>query len=156
MIDRVELDRSTFAPLPHRFEAGTPNIAGAVGLGAAVDYLEEVGRERIRAHEIQVMGLAMERLAGIPDLRMFGPPRPEDRAGSISFTLADIHPHDLATILDAEGVAIRAGHHCTQPLMRRLGVAATARASFHLYSNAEDVDRLITALHTARRLFGLG
>jgi cysteine desulfurase/selenocysteine lyase len=155
MIDRVELERSTYAPLPHRFEAGTPNIAGVVGLGAAVDYLDRVGREEMLAHERELLAYALERLRAIPELRVFGPRDIEERSGVISFTLADIHPHDLATILDSEGVAIRAGHHCTQPLMRRLGVSATARASFHLYNNTADVDRLVDALQRARRIFGL-
>jgi cysteine desulfurase/selenocysteine lyase len=156
MIDVVELERSTFAPLPHRFEAGTPHIAGAVGLGAAVDFLSAAGRERILAHERDVMAYALWRLAGIPELRVFGPTDVAARSEVISFTLADIHPHDLATILDAEGVAIRAGHHCTQPLMRRLGVPATARASFSLYNTRDEVDRLVSALHRARHLFGYG
>jgi cysteine desulfurase/selenocysteine lyase len=154
MIDRVELDHSTYAALPQRFEAGTPNIAGAVGLGAAVDFLESLGRDQILAHERELLGYAIERLGEVPELRMFGPARVEERSGVISFTLADIHPHDLATILDSAGVAIRAGHHCTQPLMRRLGVSATARASFYLYNTEADVDRLIAALHQARRIFG--
>jgi cysteine desulfurase/selenocysteine lyase len=156
MIDRVELEHSTYAPLPHRFEAGTPHIAGAVGLGAAVDFLVSVGRERILAHERDVMAYALRRLATVPELRVFGPADAAARSGVIAFTLADIHPHDLATILDAEGVAIRAGHHCTQPLMRRLGVSATARASFSLYNTREEVDRLVAALHRARHLFGYG
>ena len=155
MIDRVELERSTYAPLPQRFEAGTPNIAGVVGLGAAVDYLAGVGRDGMLAHERQLLAYALERLREIPELRVLGPRELEERSGVISFTLADIHPHDLATILDSEGVAIRAGHHCTQPLMRRLGVSATARASFHLYNDTTDVDRLVDALHRARRIFGL-
>jgi cysteine desulfurase/selenocysteine lyase len=156
MIDRVELEHSTYAALPHRFEAGTPHIAGAVGLGAAVDFLGGVGRERILAHERDLMAYALRRMAGVPELRVFGPADVAARSGVISFTLADIHPHDLATILDAEGVAIRAGHHCTQPLMRRLGVPATARASFSLYNTREEVDRLVAALHRARHLFGYG
>jgi cysteine desulfurase/selenocysteine lyase len=156
MIDVVELERSTFAPLPHRFEAGTPHIAGAVGLGAAVDFLDAVGRERILVHERDLMAYALRRLGSVPELRVFGPADVAERSGVISFTLADIHPHDLATILDAEGVAIRAGHHCTQPLMRRLGVPATARASFSLYNTREEVDRLVAALHRARHLFGYG
>jgi cysteine desulfurase/selenocysteine lyase len=155
MIDRVELERSTYAPLPHRFEAGTPNIAGAVGLGAAVDYLEQVGRERILSHEREILEYALNRLRAVPELRVLGPSGPHERSGVISFVLADIHPHDLATILDAEGVAIRAGHHCTQPLMRRLGLSATARASFYLYNERDDVDRLVEALERAKRIFGV-
>jgi cysteine desulfurase/selenocysteine lyase len=156
MIDQVELEHSTYAALPHKFEAGTPHIAGAVGLGAAVDFLTEVGLDRILAHEHDVVGYALERLREIPDLRVFGPASLAERSGVISFTLADIHPHDLATILDSDGVAIRAGHHCTQPLMRRLGIAATARASFYLYNTRGDADRLVDSLHNARLLFGYG
>jgi cysteine desulfurase/selenocysteine lyase len=155
MIDLVELEGSTWAKLPHKFEAGTPNIAGAVGMGAAVDFLTSVGMENVHAHEQALMGYALERMREVPGMRIFGPTRLEERSGVVSFTLADVHPHDLATILDSEGVAIRAGHHCTQPLMRRLGVGATARASFYLYNTPADVDRLIGALHRARELFGL-
>jgi cysteine desulfurase/selenocysteine lyase len=154
MIDHVELERSTYAALPNKFEAGTPNIAGAVGLGAAVDFLDEIEMAAVQAHEQALLAYALERLSAVPDLRIFGPTDPAERSGVVSFTLADIHPHDLATILDAEGVAIRAGHHCTQPLMRRLGVSATARASFSLYSTEEDVDRLVESLERARTLFG--
>jgi cysteine desulfurase/selenocysteine lyase len=154
MIDTVELERSTWAKLPHKFEAGTPNIAGVIGLGAAAEYLSAIGRERIIEHEQALFAYALERLAAIPDLRVFGPLNPAERSGVISFTLADIHPHDLATILDARGVAIRAGHHCAQPLMRLLGVSATARASFYLYNTRDDVDRLVDALDHARSLFG--
>ena len=154
MIDHVELERSTYAPLPHRFEAGTPHIAGVVGLGAAVDFLDGVGREAIEAHERTVLAYALDRLREVPEMTIYGPHALAERSGVISFTLADIHPHDLATILDSEGVAIRAGHHCAQPLMRRLGVAATSRASFHLYNTIADVDRLVAALRHALRLFG--
>lgn len=154
MIDTVELDRSTFAELPHRFEAGTPPISGAIGLAAAVDYLRAVGQERIVAHEKALLTYADAQLRTLPGVRVFGPADPAERAGVLSFTLGDIHPHDLATILDSEGVAIRAGHHCTQPLMRRLGVAATARASFYIYNTPADVDALVRGLHTARRIFG--
>lgn len=155
MIREVTLERSTYAPLPSRLEAGTPNIAGVVGLGAAVDFLSGVGLEAIHEHESGLLAYALERLGEIPDLTVFGPRSLEERAGVISFTLADVHPHDLATIVDAEGVAIRAGHHCTQPLMRRLGVSATARASFSVYNTRGEVDRLVAALQHARALFGL-
>jgi cysteine desulfurase / selenocysteine lyase len=154
MIDSVELERSTWAALPAKFEAGTPNIAGVIGLGAAVRFLEEIGMETVEAHEAGLMQHAMARLAAVPDLVPYGPRSAADRAGVVSFTLADIHPHDLATILDSEGIAIRAGHHCCQPLMRRLGVSSTARASFGLYNTTAEVDRLVEALHGARRLFG--
>lgn len=154
MIDVVELEGSTWAALPHKFEAGTPHISGAVGMGAAVDFLGGVGREAILAHERALLAYALQRMTEVPDLRVYGPRDPAERSGVVSFTLADIHPHDLATILDAEGVAIRAGHHCAQPLMRRLGVSSTARASFYLYNTHADVDRLVDALHHARTLFG--
>jgi cysteine desulfurase / selenocysteine lyase len=154
MIDVVELERSTWARLPHKFEAGTPNIAGVIGLGAAVEFLEGVGMDAVHAHEESLMVHAMERLREIPDLTVYGPQEPAERAGVVSFTLADIHPHDLATILDSEGVAIRAGHHCCQPLMRCLGVSSTARASFGLYNTTAEIDRLVEALHGARTLFG--
>jgi cysteine desulfurase/selenocysteine lyase len=153
MIDLVELERSTWAPLPHKFEAGTPHIAGAVGLGAAVDFLESVGREAIAAHERELIAYALPRLGEVPGLVIHGPTDPRDRSGVISFTMGDVHPHDLATILDAEGVAIRAGHHCTQPLMRRLGLSATARASFYLYNTPDDVDRLVQGVERAREIF---
>jgi cysteine desulfurase / selenocysteine lyase len=154
MIDTVDLERSTWAELPYKFEAGTPNIAGVVGLGAAVDFLGEIGMEAVQAHGLELQRYALERLATVPDLHVYGPTRPDARAGVVSFTLADVHPHDLATILDSEGVAIRAGHHCCQPLMRRLRVGATARASFGVYNTAEEIDRLVEGLFQARSLFG--
>ncbi|CAN5761297.1 cysteine desulfurase [soil metagenome] len=155
MIHQVELERSTYAALPHKFEAGTPNIAGVIGLGAAVDFLREVDLAVAHAHEQALLAYAIERLQEIPDLHIYGPRDVAERSGVISFTLADVHPHDLATILDSEGIAIRAGHHCCQPLMRGLGVSATARASFALYNTVEEVDRLAEALRRARTLFGL-
>jgi cysteine desulfurase/selenocysteine lyase len=154
MIDFVELESSTYAPIPAKFEAGTPNVAGAVGLGAAAEYLAGIGRDAILAHERHLIAYAVERLGEIPDLAILGPRSLEERSGVISFTLADIHPHDLATILDSEGVAIRAGHHCCQPLMKCLGVGSTARASFYLYNTTDEVDTLVDALHKARGLFG--
>jgi cysteine desulfurase/selenocysteine lyase len=154
MIDFVELESSTYAAIPTKFEAGTPNVAGAVGLGAAADYLAGIGRDAILAHERHLIAYAVERLGEIPDLAILGPRNLEERSGVISFTLADIHPHDLATILDSEGVAIRAGHHCCQPLMKCLGVGSTARASFYLYNTTDEVDTLVDALHKARGLFG--
>jgi cysteine desulfurase/selenocysteine lyase len=153
MIQVVEDADSTWNVLPHKFEAGTPNVAGAVGLAAAVGYLERIGMNEVARHERTMLAYAHERLSGIDGLRIFGPP-PEKRSGVVSFTLADIHPHDLATILDGEGVCIRAGHHCAQPLMRRLDVPATARASFYVYSEPADVDALVEALAKARDIFG--
>ena len=155
MIRDVFLDHSTWAEVPHKFEAGTPPIAEAVGFGAAVDYLTAVGMDRIREHERELTRYALDRLATIPDLKVYGPNDTALRGGAVSFTLADIHPHDLATILDQSGVAVRAGHHCAKPLMRHLDVPATARASFYLYNIPAEVDVLIEALHEARRLFGV-
>jgi cysteine desulfurase / selenocysteine lyase len=154
MIDYVDLESATWAKLPHKFEAGTPNIAGAVGLGAAVEFLQQIGMDAIRAHEVELLSYMIERMQEVPDLHIYGPRDLEERSGVVSFTLADVHPHDLATILDSKGVAIRAGHHCTQPLMRCLGVSSTARASVYLYNTKADVDRLIDALRDARTLFG--
>ncbi len=151
MIELVELERSTYKPAPHKFEAGTPNIADAVGLAAAMDYLDGIGRERIEAHERHVVSYALERTKEIPGLRHFGPS--SGRSGVMSFELADIHPHDLAQVLNDRGVAVRAGHHCNQPLMRRLGVAATTRASFYLYNDRDDVDALTEALAWALKFF---
>ena len=155
MIRTVELDESTWADVPQKFEAGTPSVADAVGLAAAVDYLSAIGMDNVRAHEREMTRYALASLREVPDIQLFGP-EGRDRAGVVSFTLGDIHPHDIASILDAEGVAVRAGHHCTQPLMRRLDVPATARASVYLYNDEDDVDRLVDALMTARRIFGLG
>lgn len=155
MIDTVQLEHSTYAGLPNRFEAGTPNIAGAAGLAAATQFLQDLGMAAVREHERHLLGYALSALGEVPGLTIYGPRAPEQRSGVISFTLGDIHPHDLATILDDDEIAIRAGHHCTQPLMRRLGVTATARASFGVYSTEGDVDRLVAGLHRARGLFGL-
>jgi cysteine desulfurase/selenocysteine lyase len=155
MIRDVTPHESTWADIPHRFEAGTPPIAEAIGFGAAVDYLNALGMEAVRAHEVELTGYALERLADVPDLVVHGPSDTKLRGGAISFTLADIHPHDLATILDQHGVAIRAGHHCARPLHRVLGIPASARASLYVYNTPEDVDALIDALHDARRVFGL-
>jgi cysteine desulfurase/selenocysteine lyase len=152
MINVVQDTSATYAPLPHKFEAGTPNVVGAVGLAAAIDYLEALGMDVVAAHERELTGYALDRMAAVEGVTLYGPR--ENRVGAISFNLADIHPHDLATILDHEGVAIRAGHHCAQPLMRRLEVSATARASLYLYNTTDDVDALVAALEKARALFG--
>ncbi len=154
MIREVHLDRTRYNELPWKFEAGTPNIAGVIGLGVAVDYLSELGMDRVRAHERELVAYAMEQLAEVPDLRLFGPP-PKDHGAAVSFTLADIHPHDLAHILDQENVCVRAGHHCAQPLMERYDIAATTRASFYIYNDRDDVDALVEALHKARKIFML-
>jgi cysteine desulfurase/selenocysteine lyase len=152
MIRKVRFEETTWGDLPHKFEAGTSPVAEAVGLGAAIDYLEDVGMESIEAHEQELAAYALERLADVPGIRLYGPP-PERRAGIVSFNLEGIHPHDVAQILDLDGVAIRAGHHCCQPLMARLGVAATNRASFYLYTVRDEIDRLVDGVHKARKLF---
>jgi cysteine desulfurase/selenocysteine lyase len=155
MIGVVGRDESTWAAVPHKFEAGTPNIAGAIGAGAAVDFMERVGYSGIQRHESELLGYAMERLREVNGLTIFGPKDPGDRSGVISFALDDAHPHDIATILDAEGVAIRAGHHCAQLVMKHLGVAATTRASFSFYNTREDVDRLVDGLQVVHGIFGI-
>ncbi|HEY7896698.1 MAG TPA: SufS family cysteine desulfurase [Gemmatimonadaceae bacterium] len=152
MIEFVEDEHSTWNRLPHKFEAGTPNAAGAVGLAAAVGVLERVGMDAVRAHELALVGTAYRRLAAIDGVRIYGP-GPEDRSGVLSFNVGDVHPHDLATILDSHHVCIRAGHHCAQPLMRRLGVSATARASFYVYNDDADIDALVNGVMAAREMF---
>ena len=152
MINSVRVDKTTWGELPHKFEAGTSPIAEAVGLGAAVDYLEAVGLDAIEAHEHELAAYALGRLAEVPGITLYGPPA-ERRAGVVSFNLGDIHPHDVAQILDLQGVAIRAGHHCCQPLMQKLGVAATNRASFYLYTLPEEIDQLVDGLHAVRKVF---
>ena len=154
MIGFVGRDESTWADVPHKFEAGTPNIAGAVGAAAAVDFMAHVGYDAIREHEAGLLRYALNRLTQIPDLSIHGPKNVKDRSGVISFALGDAHPHDIATILDSEGVAIRAGHHCAQLVMKHLGVAATTRASFSLYNTTDDVDRLLEGLHVVQSIFG--
>ena len=154
MIQIVGRDQSSWAAVPHKFEAGTPNIAGAIGLGAAVDYLSKIGTKAISMHENEIMAYAMAQLSLVPGLRIFGPSSLDDRSAVISFTMGDAHPHDISTILDTEGVAIRAGHHCAQLVMKHFGVPATARASFYLYSTQEDVDRLVEGLDQVAAIFG--
>jgi cysteine desulfurase/selenocysteine lyase len=152
MIEFVEDDHSTWNRLPHKFEAGTPNAAGAVGLAAAADLLQRIGMDAVRTHERGLVNAAYQRLAAIEGVRIYGP-APEHRSGVLSFNVGDVHPHDLATILDSYHVCIRAGHHCAQPLMRRLGVSATARASFYVYNDAADVDALVNGVMAAREMF---
>jgi cysteine desulfurase/selenocysteine lyase len=154
MIKRVQLRSFSPNELPHKFEAGTPAIAEAIGLGAAVDYLQSIGMERIAAHEHDVVNYALERLEEIPGVKVFGT-QTKERGGVASFTLAGIHPHDVSQILDRSGIAIRAGHHCAMPLHEKFGLPATARASFYLYSTTEEVDRLAEALYNVREIFGM-
>jgi cysteine desulfurase / selenocysteine lyase len=156
MIRKVTTQGTTYADPPTRFEAGTPAIAQAIGMAAALRWLGAVGMDAALAHERELAGYALERLAEVPGLRVFGPAPGPERIGPISFELEGVHAHDVSEILDRHAIAIRAGHHCAQPLMDRLGIAATARASFGAYSIPEEVDRLVEALHDARRVFGLG
>ncbi|MBV9543087.1 MAG: cysteine desulfurase [Chloroflexi bacterium] len=153
MIREVFEDRATWAPLPEKFDAGTPSVADSIGLAAAADYLDDLGMENVRAHEVELAGYAMDRLLSLPDVSVYGPRDPNGRTGVVSFNLDGVHPHDAGTILDEAGVAVRAGHHCCQPLHRVLDVAATLRASFYVYNRADDVDALVDALATARRLY---
>ena len=155
MIASVDFQSATWNELPYKFEAGTPPIAEAVGLGAAVDYLQELGMERVRAHERALTEYMLARLAEVPGLRVVGPPTAERRGGLASFTIEGMHPHDVAELADRAGVCIRAGHHCAQPLMRCLGVGATARASVGVYNDRTDIDALIDALRSGREIFGL-
>lgn len=155
MISEVTLEGSTWAAIPHRFEAGTPPIVETVGLEAAIGYLQKAGMDAVADHDRDLTIRAIERLTEFPGVTMYGPPAGADRGSAVSFTLSDVHPHDLATILDQEGVAVRAGHHCAKPLHRILGVPATARASFYVYNDEEDIEALIGGLATAARVFGV-
>jgi cysteine desulfurase/selenocysteine lyase len=155
MIASVDLQSATWNELPYKFEAGTPMVAEVVGLGAAVDYLSNLGMERVRAHEVQLTSYMLERLAEVPGLHVVGPTDARERGGLASFTIEGLHPHDVAELVDRGGVCIRAGHHCAQPLMRCLGVSATARASVGVYSEPSDIDALIDALRAGREVFGL-
>lgn len=154
MIRKVSFTRSTWADVPARFEAGTPAVGDAIGLGAAVDYLSGLGMDNVQAHERNLTALALVELRSVPELVLYGPPDIEDHAGVVSFRLGDIHPHDVAAILNEENIAVRAGHHCCQPLMDRLELPATTRASFYVYNDASDVDRLVAGLQRARDIFG--
>lgn len=151
MIDFVDLHDSTWADLPWKFEGGTPIIAGAIGLGAAIDFLNEVGMDDIMDYEMKLADYALEKLRTIDDVDIYGP---EERAALVTFNLGDVHPHDAATVLDSQGIAVRAGHHCAQPLMKWLDVTATARASFYLYNTKEDIDRLVDGLQKTKEYFG--
>ena len=151
MIDFVNLYDATWKELPWKFEGGTPIIAGAVGLGAAIDFLTDIGLDAIKDHEEKLAAYAMQEMNKIEGMTIYGP---EHRAGLVTFNLSDVHPHDLATVLDSEGIAVRAGHHCAQPLMRWLEVSATARASFYLYNTEDEIDRLVAGLQTTKEYFG--
>lgn len=154
MIDFVELYESTWKDIPYRFEGGTPIIAGAVGLGAAIDFLEQIGMDAIDQHEKQLTKYAYDVLSNIDGLTIYGPE--QNRVGLVTFNIDDVHPHDVATVLDTKGIAIRAGHHCCQPLMRWLNVSATARASFYIYNTTDEIDRLADALIQTKEFFGYG
>ena len=156
MVLEVWNDRATWNDVPYKFEAGTPNVADAIALGAAVDYLSNLGMDKVREHEKALTGYALERFSEFEDLDVLGPPDVEQRGGVLSFHSGELHPHDLGTFLDRSGVAIRTGHHCTMPLMRSLGIVATARASFYLYNTEEEIDRLAEAVRDALRYFGDG
>jgi cysteine desulfurase/selenocysteine lyase len=152
MISSVTFARTTYNVLPYKFEAGTPNIAGAIGLGAAVDYVKAVGLEAIAAHENKLLAYATEVVAEVPGVKLLGTAR--EKAGVLSFTLEGVHPHDIGTILDGEGIAIRTGHHCCQPVMDRFSVPATARASVALYNTREEIDALVQGLYKVKEMFG--
>lgn len=153
MIDFVNLYESTWKDLPWKFEGGTPIIAGAIGLGAAIDFLEEVGLDNIQAHEHKLAQYALDRLSQVDGITIYGP---KERAGVVTFNIEDVHPHDVATVVDADGIAIRAGHHCAQPLMKYLNVSSTARASFYLYNTEEEVDKLVSSLIKTKEYFTNG
>ena len=153
MIEEVYLDRSTYTDLPHRFEAGTPNIADVIAFGVAVDYLTNLGMEQVRAHEIGLTTYTLRALADVDGLTLFGPESPQQRGGVVSFEVDGVHPHDVGQLLDQQGVAVRAGHHCAQPLMRRLGVPATARASFYVYNTEGEIDVLVASLEKVKAFF---
>jgi cysteine desulfurase / selenocysteine lyase len=156
MIMEVFLDHATYNDVPYKFEAGTPPIAPAIGLGAAIDYLNDLGMDAVRAHEIELTTYALDAMSQIEGITLYGPSDVQQRGGVVSFWLDDVHPHDYATIVDTEGIAVRAGHHCAQLLMRRLGVPATSRASFYVYNTTEDVDALVEATSKAKATFASG
>ena len=153
MIHFVGRDESSWATVPHKFEAGTPNIAGAIGMGTAIDFLAGVGMDAIAKHEHELLGYALERMSAVDGIRIYGPQSPDEHSALISFTLGDAHPHDISTILDSEGIAVRAGHHCAQLAMQHFGISATARASIYLYNTESDIDRLIEGLEQVQGIF---
>jgi cysteine desulfurase/selenocysteine lyase len=151
MINSVNFEGATWADVPVKFEAGTPAFVESVGLGAAADYLTALGMDAVRAHEREVVAYALERISEVPGATIIGPTDPDIRGGALTFTLQGIHPHDLGTLLDREGIAIRAGHHCAQPLHARLGLTATARASFYIYTELREIDALIEGIYKAKQ-----
>lgn len=153
MIDFVHLQESTWKELPWKFEAGTPIIAGAIGLGAAIDFLNEIGLDNIAQHEHKLAEYALDKMSSVPGMTIYGPLDASKRAGLVTFNISDVHPHDVATVLDAEGIAVRAGHHCAQPLMKWLKASATARASFYLYNTEDDIDKLVEGLVKTKEYF---
>jgi cysteine desulfurase/selenocysteine lyase len=153
MIENVTMESATWAPAPRKFEAGVPNMAQAVGLGAALSYLTAIGMDSIHQHEMSLTKYLLEGLSAITDLRIIGPKTTDHRGGVVSFTLGDIHPHDLGQYLDSQGIAVRTGHHCAWPLTRKLGVPATTRASVYLYNTTDDLDALISGVHGAQKYF---
>ncbi|HEX9612900.1 MAG TPA: cysteine desulfurase, partial [Candidatus Bathyarchaeia archaeon] len=153
MIREVHLYEASFKDAPFKFEAGTTDIAGAIGLGAAVDYLSKLGLRNVRDHDREITKYALDALGGVKSLKVYGPTDPETRGGVVSFNLADVHAHDMASMLDEDGIAVRSGHHCAQPLMERLGVASTTRASVYLYNTEEEIDRLVDSVERAGRVF---
>lgn len=153
MIDEVYIDHSTWAEVPEKFEAGTPNVAGAVGLSSAIDYLEKLGLQDVREHDRQLAAYGLQQLGKLENIKIIGTTDPEKRSGSVSFEYMGVHAHDVATILDSEGVAVRSGHHCTMPLHNHLGVAASIRASFNVYTTKDDIDKLVAALGKVKEIF---
>ncbi len=153
MVVSVTYEGATWKPAPERFEAGTPNVAGAIGLGAACDYLDSVGREKIAAHDDALVRIAMEKLSALPGIRIIGPRKGAERSGLVSFAFENVHAHDIVTFADEDGVALRGGHHCNQPLMRKLGLTSTTRASFYLYNTEQEIDRLVTSLRRIQKFF---
>ena len=153
MVVQVTYEQATWKPAPERFEAGTPNVAGAIGLGAACDYLDSIGREKIAAHDDALVRIAMEKLSALPGIRIIGPRKGAERSGLVSFAFENVHAHDIVTFADEDGVALRGGHHCNQPLMRKLGLTSTTRASFYLYTTEQEIDRLVTSLRRIQKFF---
>lgn len=153
MIRKVTFEGATWNDLPWKFEAGTPNIADVIAFGAAIDYLSDLGMDNVRQHEAEITAYALDRMGSIPDIILYGPPDAAQRGGVVSFNFPDLHPHDIGTVLDTHGVAIRSGHHCTQPLMRCLGISGTARASFYVYNTPQEVDALVDATKAAVAFF---